>query len=63
MKCFSSALSFFQSAASLLKSTSSAACERCVCQKQAMTLLPHSLPPRIASALQAPLARQLMFII
>ena len=46
MKCFSSALSFFQSAASLLKSTSSAARVRCACQDQAMTLLPRSLSPR-----------------
>ena len=38
-KCFSSAESFFQSAASLLRSTSSAAQTRGVCQERGMTLL------------------------
>lgn len=45
MKCFSSAESFFQSAASLLRSTSSAVGTKGVCQERGMTLVSAQLPP------------------
>ena len=45
MKCLSSAESFFQSAASLLRSTSSAVGTKGVCQERGMTLVSAQLPP------------------